>query len=131
MTGGCVGVDCVAGGLPPFVGESSAYATQMRAPARPSAVTLRHDFEPTDNTRLAHLCGAFDQHLRSIEAALLVQIGRRGAVFRVDGEPDPGRRALALLQSLYAQADSIPFNEVCSLRLRNAVEKREGEKGQG
>ena len=27
--------------------------------------------------------------------------------------------------------DSIPFDEVCSLRLRNAVEKREGEKGQG
>ena len=27
--------------------------------------------------------------------------------------------------------DSISFNEVCSLRLRNAVEKREGEKGQG
>ena len=76
----------------------------MRAPARPSAVTLRHDFEPTDNTRLAHLCGAFDQHLRSIEAALSVQIGRRGAVFRVDGGPDPARRALALLQSLYAQA---------------------------
>ena len=76
----------------------------MRASARPSAVTLRHDFEPTDNTRLAHLCGPFDQHLRSIEAALSVQIGRRGAAFCVDGEPDPARRALALLQALYAQA---------------------------
>ncbi len=65
---------------------------------------LRHDFEPTDNQRLAQLCGAFDQHLRTIEAALSVQIARRGAVFRIDGEADPARRALALLQSLYTQA---------------------------
>ena len=37
---------------------------------------LRHSFEPVDNLRLAHLSGAFDAHLRSIEAALGVRIGR-------------------------------------------------------
>jgi phosphate starvation-inducible PhoH-like protein len=96
--------DCVADPSLLFVGESKVYATQLRALARPSEVIIRHDFKPTDNTRLAQLCGPFDQHLRAIEAALSVQIGRRGAVFRVDGEPDPARRALALLQSLYVQA---------------------------
>ncbi len=65
---------------------------------------LRHVFEPTDNPRLAHLSGAFDEHLRSIEAALSVRISRREAAFRVEGAREPAGRALALLQSLYAHA---------------------------
>ena len=65
---------------------------------------LRHVFEPTDNTRLAHLSGAFDEHLRTIEAALSVRIGRREAAFRVEGPRTEAARALALLQSLYARA---------------------------
>ena len=65
---------------------------------------LRHVFEPTDNPRLAHLSGAFDEHLRSIEAALSVRISRREAAFRVEGAREPAGRALALLQSLYARA---------------------------
>ena len=65
---------------------------------------LRHVFEPTDNTRLAHLSGAFDAHLRTIEAALVVRITRREAAFRVEGPHTQAARALALLQSLYARA---------------------------
>ena len=65
---------------------------------------LRHSFEPVDNLRLAHLSGAFDAHLRSIEAALGVRIGRREAVFRVEGPRPAAAQALALLQSLYAKA---------------------------
>ena len=65
---------------------------------------LRHVFEPTDNTRLAHLSGAFDEHLRSIEAALSVRISRRAAAFRIDGPRADAGRALAMLQSLYALA---------------------------
>ena len=65
---------------------------------------LRHVFEPTDNTRLAHLSGAFDEHLRSIEAALSVRISRRAAAFRIDGPRANAGRALAMLQSLYALA---------------------------
>ena len=42
-------------------------------------VILRHSFEPQDNLRLAHLCGALDEHLRSIEAAL---VWREGVVLR-------------------------------------------------
>ena len=65
---------------------------------------LRHVFEPIDNTRLAHLSGAFDAHLRSIEAVLSVRISRREAAFRVEGPQADAARALALLQSLYARA---------------------------
>ena len=65
---------------------------------------LRHTFEPTDNPRLAHLSGAFDEHLRSIEAALAVRVSRRGAAFRVDGPKAAAERAMALLQRLYERA---------------------------
>ncbi len=65
---------------------------------------LRHIFEPTDNTRLAHLSGAFDAHLRNIEAALAVRISRRDAAFRVEGPRADAGRALTLLQTLYAKA---------------------------
>ena len=70
----------------------------------PLPVILRHVFEPTDNTRLAHLSGAFDQHLRAIEAALAVRISRREAAFGIEGDRPAAQRTLALLQSLYALA---------------------------
>ncbi len=65
---------------------------------------LRHSFEPVDNQRLAHLSGAFDAHLRSIEAALGVRISRREGAFRVEGPRPEATRAMALLQSLYGRA---------------------------
>ena len=65
---------------------------------------LRHVFEPTDNTRLAHLAGALDEHLRAIEAALDVRLTRRGAAFRVEGPRAAAEAASALLQDLYARA---------------------------
>ncbi len=57
-----------------------------------------------DNLRLAHLCGALDVHLRTIEAAMAVRIVRRDAAFRVEGERTAARRALSVLQALYASA---------------------------
>jgi len=75
----------------------------LRAPARPSVI-LRHVFEPTDNTRLAHLSGAFDEHLRAIEAALSVRISRREGAFQVEGGRPQAARALALLEMLYERA---------------------------
>lgn len=65
---------------------------------------LRHSFEPVDNTRLAHLCGALDEHLRTIEIGLDVRISRREAQFTVDGERAAAERAITLLQSLYLRA---------------------------
>ena len=65
---------------------------------------LRHSFEPPDNARLAHLCGSVDEHLRSIEQALVVNVSRRNEFFRVEGPKAQGEAAMVLLQSLYEQA---------------------------
>jgi phosphate starvation-inducible PhoH-like protein len=67
-------------------------------------VILSHTFEPLDNRRLAHLCGALDEHLRSIEVALDVRISRCEGAFRVDGKRDAVHRTIDLLQALYAKA---------------------------
>jgi len=67
-------------------------------------VILRHAFIPPDNTRLAHLCGSLDEHLRSIEAALDVRISRRNESFRVEGGKRQAELAVLLLQSLYERA---------------------------
>lgn len=62
---------------------------------------LRHTFSPPNNTRLAHLCGPTDEHLRTIEAALQVSIAHRHEQFKVDGPKARAQRALELLQALY------------------------------
>ena len=65
---------------------------------------LRHAFIPPDNTRLAHLCGSLDEHLRSIAAAFDVSISRRNESFRIEGGKAQAERAVVLLQSLYDRA---------------------------
>jgi phosphate starvation-inducible protein PhoH and related proteins len=67
-------------------------------------VILRHTFSPLDNTRLSHLCGPTDEHLRAIEAALPVAISRRQGAFKIDGGKRDAERTLALLESLYERA---------------------------
>jgi phosphate starvation-inducible protein PhoH and related proteins len=62
---------------------------------------LRHTFTPPNNTRLSHLCGATDEHLRTIEAALQVRIAHRHEQFKVDGPKARAERALEVLQALY------------------------------
>jgi phosphate starvation-inducible PhoH-like protein len=65
---------------------------------------LRHAFSPASNTRLAHLCGPTDEHLRTIELALQVKISHRGEHFRVDGPKAAATRAMEVLQALYEMA---------------------------
>ena len=84
---------------------------------------LRHAFLPLDNTRLAHLCGAMDEHLRTIEAALGVRISRRNEAVTVDGPKAGAERALALLQSLYPRARRPLPQEMLQLAL---VEAQQG-----
>ncbi len=69
------------------------------------AVIRRHTFDPTDNRRLAHLCGPLDAHLRRIEAALGVTLARREASFRIEGPRDGVERAVRLLDALHDKAD--------------------------
>jgi phosphate starvation-inducible PhoH-like protein len=65
---------------------------------------LRHSFEPRDNTRLAHLCGSLDEHLRSIERLLDVSVSRRNEFFRIEGPKKQAEHAMNLLLALYEQA---------------------------
>ena len=65
---------------------------------------LRHSFEPRDNTRLAHLCGSLDEHLRSIEDTLDVSVSRRNEFFRIEGPQPRAEHAMNLLLALYEQA---------------------------
>ncbi len=67
---------------------------------------LRHNFEPPDNARLAHLCGPLDAHLRQLEAALGVALTRRAQALRIEGPAAAARQALAVLCRLYEQCDA-------------------------
>lgn len=65
---------------------------------------LRYSFTPLNNSRLAHLCGPLDEHLRTIEQALQVKIEHRHEQFKIDGSKAKAGRALEVLQALYEQA---------------------------
>ena len=86
-----------------------------------SALNLRHTFTPADNRRLSHLCGPLDEHLRQIEAALRVRITHRAEHFNIEGDRGPAKRALALLESLYARADRAIPGETLRLAIVEAV----------
>ena len=62
---------------------------------------LRHLFSPLNNTRLSHLCGPTDEHLRTIETALGVRIAHRHEQFKVDGPKVQAQRAMDVLQAMY------------------------------
>jgi phosphate starvation-inducible protein PhoH and related proteins len=62
---------------------------------------VRHLFSPPNNTRLGHLCGPLDEHLRTVEQALDVKIAHRHEQFKVDGHKEKAKRAMEMLQALY------------------------------
>ena len=61
--------------------------------------------EPADNSRLANLCGQFDEHLRQIERRLNVEIASRGNRFRVTGKPGAARIGSKVIRSLFSMTD--------------------------
>jgi phosphate starvation-inducible protein PhoH and related proteins len=75
--------------------------------------------EPGDIERLAALCGPLDEHLRTIELGLGIEVANRGNVFRLIG-PEPALRAAErLLRELYAEGDvATPMKERLHIRLQ-------------
>jgi phosphate starvation-inducible PhoH-like protein len=61
-------------------------------------------FKPTDNGRLAALCGPLDANLRQIETALDVTIARRGERFSIGGPKDKAVQAAEALRRFYDRA---------------------------
>jgi phosphate starvation-inducible PhoH-like protein len=82
---------------------------------------LRHSFSPPDNTRLAHLCGPLDGHLRTIEAAFSVTLTRRSEHFRVEGARGVPQQVIELLEALYARADRPISEEMVQLAVTGVL----------
>jgi phosphate starvation-inducible protein PhoH and related proteins len=70
--------------------------------ATPAVPQREFDLEPTDNARLANLCGPLDENLRLVESRLGVVVRRRGDSFRVTGERAP--QAEETLRALFRVA---------------------------
>ena len=90
---------------------------------------LRHTFTPHNNTRLTHLCGPADMHLRTIEVALQVSIAHRHEQFKVDGPKAKATQAMELLQALYEMAERPITEDYLQLMLagdQSLVEAPEG-----
>jgi phosphate starvation-inducible PhoH-like protein len=90
---------------------------------------LRHAFSPLNNTRLSHLCGPMDEHLRTIETALQVRISHRQEHFRIEGPKGKVDRALEALQALYEIAGRTISKEKVQLMLAGDVGMEEDEEG--
>ena len=90
---------------------------------------VRHTFTPHNNTRLSHLCGPMDAHLRSIEAGLQVSIAHRHEQFKVDGPKAQAQRAMELLQAIYERADRPIAADMVQLML--AGDSAQDEDGDG
>ncbi len=65
------------------------------------------DFElvPTDNSRLANLCGQFNEHLHQLESHFDVGIACRSNHFQIEGRDENQRAAMAAIKNLYNVAD--------------------------
>src|SRR5674476_1458427 len=90
---------------------------------------LKHTFSPPSNTRLAHLCGPTDEHLRTIETALQVSIAHRHEQFKIDGPKARAQRAMEVLQALYEIAGRPISAEKVQLMVAGESALSEDEEG--
>ncbi|MHA2940029.1 PhoH family protein [Vibrio sp. RC27] len=73
-------------------------------------VTLEIDLEPSDNRRLASLCGPFDDNIKHLERRLGVEINHRSEHFTVVGKPHTASAAIDILRTLYVNTAPIRGN---------------------
>ena len=73
-------------------------------------VTLEIDLEPSDNRRLASLCGPFDDNIKHLERRLGVEISCRGNFFTIVGKPHTSAAALEILKTLYVNTAPVRNN---------------------
>ena len=70
-------------------------------------ITLELSLEPADNTRLANLCGPFDDNIKQIERRLGVEISYRGNHFNVVGKAHTADSVVNILRSLYVETAAV------------------------
>ncbi len=90
---------------------------------------VRHNFTPPNNTRLDHLCGPMDAHLRQVETALQVKIAHRHEQFKIDGPKAKAQRALEVLQAMYEIAARPIATDTVQLMLAGDGEMAGGAEG--
>ncbi len=61
--------------------------------------------EPSDNRRLANLCGQFNQHIQQVENHLKVKIINRGNFFVIEGPSQAVHSTAKLLEILYEETE--------------------------
>jgi phosphate starvation-inducible PhoH-like protein len=67
--------------------------------------SLDFELEPTDNSRLANLCGQFNEHLHQLESHFDVGIACRSNHFQIEGRDEDQRAAMAAIKNLYDVTD--------------------------
>src|SRR3981189_3254960 len=92
----------------------------MPVSASSSEAKREFDLEPSDNARLANLCGPLDENLRLLESRLAVEIRRRGDNFRVIGA-----RAASAEDTLRELFDLAKNEEVTPERVHLTLQERE------
>ena len=73
--------------------------------------TLTRDLllQPSDNQRLANLCGQLDENLRLIEKRLGIEIFNRGNEFKLQGDADSVQAGYRVLKNLYRSTQDTPL----------------------
>lgn len=62
--------------------------------------------DPSDNNRLANLCGPLDEHLRQVERRMGVEINNRGNTFQVIGTAKSVEMTEKLIKDLYSSTET-------------------------
>jgi phosphate starvation-inducible PhoH-like protein len=71
------------------------------------SISKQFDLAPLDNNRLANLCGAMDDNLKTIERRLGVKISYSSNQFKVIGEPANCDAVIILLKNLYIETATV------------------------
>ncbi|MBE0438412.1 MAG: PhoH family protein [Gammaproteobacteria bacterium] len=65
--------------------------------------SISFELSPSDNQRLANLCGHLDEHLRMMERGFGVEINNRGGKFQIIGEAATLTQVQDVIHQLYAE----------------------------
>ncbi len=103
----------------------------MPVTAAPSESQREFQLLPSDNARLANLCGPLDENLRLLESRLDVRINRRGDTFRVGGAgADSAESLVRELFELARTEELTPERVHLTLRERESGAAPAGADGQ-
>jgi phosphate starvation-inducible protein PhoH and related proteins len=84
-----------------------------------SVDSINFELSPSDNPRLANLCGHMDEHLRMMERGFGVEINNRGIKFQIIGKPELLADVQDVVHQLYAEtAQTVLVPEQVHLAIR-------------